>query len=190
MKICEMQIKINKLREEYKMDFLELAKKRYSARKYLNKPIEPEKLKKVLETGRVAPTACNNQPQRILVVQSPEGLQKIGKCCRAYNSPVALIICADRNKAWMRAYDRKLSADIDASIVTDHMMLCAADCGLDSVWVCAFNPAAIRDEFDIPENLEPINILFIGYADGDPASPHRHDKLRLPLENTVFYESF
>lgn len=172
------------------MDFLSLAKKRYSARSYLNRPVEPEKLQKVLEAGRVAPTACNKQPQRVLVVQSPEGLRKIGKCCHAYHAPVVLIICADHKQAWVRSYDGKMSADIDASIVTDHMMLCAADCGLDSVWVCAFNPSALRDELDIPEHLEPINLLFIGYADGDPASSDRHKELRLPLGDTVFYEHF
>lgn len=172
------------------MNFLEMAKKRYSARGYLRKPVEPEKLKTILEAGRVAPTACNNQPQRILVVQSPEGLEKLGRCYRTFNAPVALIVCADHRRSWTRSYDGKNSADIDASIVTDHMMLCATDCGLNSVWICAFNPSILREEFQIPDSLEPINILFIGYADGEPRSPERHDQMRLPLSDTVFYENF
>ncbi len=172
------------------MSFLELAKKRYSARNYQNKPVEPEKLKLILEAGRVAPTACNNQPQRVLVVKSPEGLAKLVKGYRTFNAPLALIVCADHEKSWKRAYDGKDSADIDASIITDHMMLCAAEQGLDSVWICAFNPAVIRQEFNIPSSIEPVNILLIGYAACEPASPERHDQLRVPLSVTVFEESF
>ncbi len=172
------------------MTFLELAKKRYSARSYLDKPVEPEKLKRILEAGRVAPTACNNQPQRILVVQSPEGLAKINKGYKSYGAPVVLVVCADHRESWRRSYDNKDSADIDATIVTDHMMLCAADLGLDSVWICAFNPPVIREEFDIPSYLEPVNILMVGYASGEPRSPERHDKWRKSLGDTVFFEKF
>jgi nitroreductase len=170
------------------MNFLELAKKRYSARKYLNKPVEPEKLDAILEAGRIAPTACNNQPQRILVVQSPEGLEKVTKGYKSFGAPLVLIVCADHSETWKRSYDGKDSADIDASIVTTHMMLCAAEQGLDSVWICAFNPAIIKAEFKIPDHLEPINLLMIGYADAALKSP-KHDS-RKPQSDTVFFENF
>lgn len=172
------------------MDFLELAKSRYSARQYQDKSIEPEKLNAILEAGRVAPTACNNQPQRILVVNSPEGREKLKKAYKSFGAPLALIVCADHNESWHRAYDGKDSADIDAAIVTTHMMLAAKEQGLDSVWICAFNPTILKEEFQIPKNIEPINILMLGYADGTPRSPDRHDEWRKPINETVFYETF
>ncbi len=172
------------------MSFLELAKRRYSARDYHAKAVEPEKIKKILEAGRVAPTACNNQPQRILVVQTPEGMAKIAKGYKDLHAPAALIVCADHQDSWNRSYDGKDSADIDASIVTTQMMLCATELGLDSVWICAFKPSIIREEFHIPENIEPINILLLGYAKCEPKSPDRHSDFRKPLEETVVYESF
>lgn len=172
------------------MKFLELAKKRYSCRKYQDRAVEPEKLQEILEAGRVAPTAVNYQPQRILVVQSSEGLAKIAKSYKSFGAPLALIICADHSESWKRTYDGKDSADTDAAIVTDHMMLCAADLGVDSVWVEAFHPSILREAFNIPQNLEPVNILMLGYSSAEPRSPERHDQWRKPLTETVFYERF
>lgn len=172
------------------MNFLDLAKRRYSARNYQSRPVEPEKIQAILQAGRVAPTACNNQPQKILVIQSPEGLAKIAKAYKPVSAPAALIICADHQESWHRSYDGKDSADIDASIVTDHMMLCAADLGLDSVWLCAFKPAILREEFNIPDHFEPINILLLGYSAVGAPSADRHETLRKPLSETVFYEKF
>ncbi len=172
------------------MRFIDLAKKRYSARSYQNRAVEPDKLNEILEAGRVAPTACNNQPQRIIVVQSPKGLVKIKKAYKTFGAPLALIVCANHQSSWKRRYDSKNSADIDVSIITSHMMLCATDLGLDSVWVCAFDPDIIKMEFNIPNHIEPVNILFIGYADGESKSPQRHDETRKPLNETVFYETF
>ena len=80
--------------------------------------------------------------------------------------------------------------DIDASIVTDHMMLAATSLGLDTLWICMFKPEAVREEFSLPPHVEPVNILLIGYGDGIPADPDRHDTLRKPLDETVFYEKF
>lgn len=172
------------------MNFLELAKKRYSVRKYESKKVEPDKLLKILEAGRVAPTAHNNQPVRLLVVQEPDGLEKLKKGARVYGAPVAIIVCGDRDTVWVRPYDSKNTIDIDASIVTAQMMLQATDLGLGTLWVCYFDPAVIRNEFNIPDNLEPINILVVGYAAGEAASPNRHDQARLPLQDIVSYETF
>ena len=80
--------------------------------------------------------------------------------------------------------------DIDASIVTDHMMMEATDLGLGTVWICYFKPDVLRKEFNIPDPVEPVNILAIGYAAGQIASPDRHDQARKPMQETVFYESF
>ena len=161
------------------MDFLSLAKKRYACRKYAPAKVEQEKLDIILEAGRVAPTGANRQPQRLIVVRSQEGMERLARCTRA-----------DTGEAWTRKYDGKTIGDIDASIVTDHMMLAAASLGLDTLWICMFKPEAVREEFRLPEHVEPVNILLFGYGDGTPSDPDRHDTQRKPLDETVFHEHF
>ena len=129
------------------MDFIEIAKKRYSARSYKGKKVEEEKLQKILDAAHVAPTAANLQPIRLLVIRGSGGLAKIGKGANLYGAPLAIIVCADHGKAWVRPFDKKQTADIDASILTDHMMLQATELGLDSVWICYFKPDVISREF-------------------------------------------
>lgn len=170
------------------MDFMELAKRRCSVRAYEDRKVEPEKLERILEAARIAPTAKNLQPVKLLAVQSGEGLEKVGKAANIYGAPLAIIVCADHQRAWTRPFDRKRSTDIDASILTDHMMLEATELGLGSVWICFFKPDVLREEFSLPEHLEPVNILAVGYASGAPASPDRHDKTRVPMEKLVSYE--
>ena len=157
------------------MDFLKLAKKRYACRKYLSRQVEPEKLELILEAGRVAPTGANRQPQRLVVVQSKEGMERLARCTRDFGAPTAVIVCADTSEAWTRKYDGKNISDIDASIVTDHMMLAAASLGLDTLWICMFKPEAVREEFTLPANVEPVNILLIGWRrPGGRSQPPRH----------------
>lgn len=170
------------------MNFLEIAKKRYSARKYEAKKVEQEKLMTILEAGRVAPTGANRQPQRLIVVQAEEGLAKISSTTNIFGAPLAIIVCADKDAVWKRPQDGKTIEDIDVSIVTDHMMLQATELGLGSVWICWFDPEVIIQEFNLPSNLVPVNILAIGYASDTPASPERHAQLRRPLNETVFFE--
>ena len=122
------------------MELLEIAKKRHSVRKYTGKEVEQEKLDKILEAAHVAPTAANMQPVRLIVVKSKEGLEKVGKAANIYQAPAAIVVCADKTKAWKRPFDGKITTDIDASILTDHMMLEATELGLGSVWICYFNP--------------------------------------------------
>lgn len=171
------------------MDFIEIAKKRYSVRSYQDKKVEEEKLQKILEAAHVAPTAANLQPVRLITVQSSEGLAKIGKGANLYGAPLAVIVCADHSKAWVRPYDKKQTGDIDASILTDHMMMQATELGLGSVWICYFKPDVIRREFGLPDNLEPINILAVGYSDEEAADPERHSQTRIPVEELVSYET-
>lgn len=172
------------------MDFLSLAKRRYACRKYKNKPVEAQQLAAILEAGRVAPTGANRQPQRLVVVQSPEGMERLARCTRDFGAPCAIIVCADTSEVWTRKYDDKKIGDIDASIVTDHMMLQAASLGLDTLWICMFKPEAVREEFHLPAHFEPVNILLVGYGSDQHVSPDRHDELRKPLSETVVYETF
>ena len=170
------------------MNFLELAKKRYSVRYYTPQKVEKEKLDKILQAAHVAPTAANLQPIHLIVVQEKDGLVKIEKATNIYGAPLAIIVCADHNKAWVRPFDKKQSADIDASVLTDHMMMEATELGLGSVWVCYFKPDIIKNEFCLPENLEPINILAVGYSNEEAADPERHSQTRISVEQLVSYE--
>ena len=162
---------------------------RVSIRKYQEKKVEPEKLEQILEAAHVAPTAANLQPVRLIVVQSEEGLSKIGKAANIYGAPLAIIVCADHDKAWVRPFDNKQTGDIDASILTDHMMLEATELGLGSVWICYFKPDVIRKEFDLPNNLEPVNILAIGYSNEKSSDSERHSKMRIVMDELI-YQSF
>lgn len=171
------------------MDFINIAKQRCSIRSYTDKKVEAEKLEKILEAAHVAPTAANLQPIHLIAVQSEEGLAKIGKAANVYGAPLAIIVCADHNKAWVRPFDKKQTGDIDASILTDHMMLQATELGLGSVWVCYFKPDVLSKEFGLPSNLEPVNILAIGYSDEGAADTNRFDSARIPLSQLVSYDS-
>ncbi|NLM47163.1 MAG: nitroreductase [Firmicutes bacterium] len=169
------------------MDLQEVFAARYSVRKFAGKAVEPEKVQSILEAGRIAPTAKNIQPQKILVVQQPEGLQALGKTARLYNAPLALVVCADTEQSWKRPFDGMDSGQIDASIVTTYMMLEATRLGLGSVWICYFDPAVVKREFNLPDHIVPVNILALGYkADGAEPSPLHFS--RKPLSETVAYE--
>lgn len=169
------------------MNFIDLAKKRYSVRSYKKKQIEREKLDLILEAARVAPTAANRQPVHLIAVQGRNGLSKIEKAADIYGAPLAIIVCADGSKAWTRPFDGKRTGDIDASILTDHMMLEATELGLGSVRICYFKPDVIKKEFNLPNNIEAINILAIGYANDIPADPERHGKERTNMNKLVTY---
>ncbi len=172
------------------MDFMKLAKSRESVRSYLNRPVEKEALLQILEAGRVAPTGANRQSQRFVIIRDEEGMARLKKAANTFHAPLVILVCADHKASWKRSYDRKDIADIDASIATTHMMLQATELGLGSVWICHFDPAVIKTEFNLPDHIEPVNILAIGYA-ADPAKPvDRHKEERLPLKNFVSYGTF
>jgi nitroreductase len=172
------------------MEFMELAKRRYSVRKYENRPVEQAKIDLILEAGRIAPTAANRQPQRVLVIRSAGGLEKLKKGASVYGAPLVFIVCADHSASWKRDNDGMDAAQIDASIITTHMMLEATNLGLGSLWVCYFKPDAVKAAFNIPDGVEPVNILCTGYAAGEAKSPDRFATERKPLADTVRFEAF
>ena len=146
------------------MDYPELIQKRYSVRSFTSEPIAENDLHQILEAGRLAPTACNNQPQRILAVRSTEGISLLRKCTEChFNAPAALIVCYDKTVCWKRPFDGHNSGDIDASIVTTHMMLEAANLGIGTTWVMYFIPEAVKEEFNLPDTWEPTAILIMGH---------------------------
>ena len=173
------------------MAFSDLVKQRYSVRKYDSRPIEAEKLDAILEAGRLAPTAVNYQPQRILVLRSAQAMEKLRGCTRChFGAPMAMLICCNTEECWKRTrYDGRSCGEIDAAIVTTHMMLAAADLGLGSTWVMYFDPDAVRREFHIPDHIDPVALLVMGYPAPDAAPLHLHSEYR-PQEDVVLYDSF
>jgi nitroreductase len=173
------------------MDFRELAAARYSVRRFRNEPVEQAKIDLVLGAARLAPTAANKQPQRILVITGEEALAKVDKCtsCR-FAAPLVFLVSYDADECWVRGqYDGAKSGEVDASIVTTHMMLQAADIGLGTTWVMHFDPVKTREEFRLPANVIPVAFLPAGYPAGDAAPSDRH-ALREPPEKLIVRNSY
>ena len=169
------------------MDFEKLSAARYSLRKFSQAPIEPEKLALVLEAGRNAPTAHNNQPQRIFVLQSPEALEKADACTGAhFHPPVILVVAYDPAVYWHREGDGKDHGEIDAAIAATQMMLQAADLGLGTTYVGMFDPEKLKEAFPELAGLGITALLPIGYP-AEGAHPSRLHADRKPLEELVRY---
>lgn len=170
------------------MNFLEFAKSRFSVRSFKTEMVEEEKLLSILEAGRVAPTACNNQPQKVYVVKSPENLAKMDELtsCR-FGAPVVLIVCYDRERdwknRWMPGYE---SGETDAAIVCTHMMLEAWQQGIGSCWVGIFNSDQVKAAYSLPDKLTVAALLPMGYPAEDAKPNPMHDAIR-PFEETVEY---
>lgn len=172
------------------MDFSELVRSRFSLRKFSDKAVEQDKIDIILEAARVAPTAVNYQPQKILVLTDKTALQKVNACTKfGFDAPLNFLICYDSSVSWKRGNDGKEEGDIDAAIVTTHMMLAAASVGLGTTWVGSFNPDDVREQFNLPESYVPVAFLPTGYASADAAPAPAHG-LRKDLSETVFYNKF
>ncbi len=173
------------------MSFLELAQKRYSVRKYKDISLSKELVMKVLEAGRIAPSAVNAQPWYFIVVQDKQVLERVASTYKKdwlKQAPVIIVICGDHNLSWRRK-DSKDLCDIDTAIAIDHMTLAATDLGLGTCWVCAFDAERCSEIFNLPEHVEPIALLPLGYP-ADEVDIGRHEFKRKKLEEIVFWDSF
>ncbi len=171
------------------MDFSNLAKQRCSVRGYEQKKVEESKIEDLLNAGRLAPTAANKQPQKILVLDKCESLAKVNKSANCHGAPLVMIVLADKETAWVRPFDKKSMVDIDGSIVADHIVMQAEDLGLSSCWITFFDPCILKEAFAIPDNLEPVAIITLGYS-SVMKDAERHIRTRNPLESMVFYNQF
>ena len=172
------------------MDFLSFASERYSVRKFESKHLEQDVVDKIIKAGYIAPTGCNFQPQRVLVINSDESVEKLKKCTKChFDAPTAMLICYNENETWTRPYDGAISAPVDAAIVTTHMMLEAHALGVGSCWVMHFDPVAMSKEFAIPENIHPVALLVMGYPHPDAVPLSKHSEFR-PLDEIVYYDKF
>ena len=150
------------------MSFMDLCRERYSVRKFDPRPVEDEKISQILEAGRIAPTACNYQPQRVYVVKSEEARAKLSSVTRmTYGAPVVLMVCYDKDKSWKNTpqtfgedYD---GGEMDTCIVGTQMMYMATELGLGTLWARGFNARQIHDAMGLPENIIVSFLLDVGY---------------------------
>jgi len=143
--------------------FLDMARERWSVRKFKPEQISEEHMARILEAGRNAPSACNYQPQRVLVLQSDEAIARMRSVTHwAFNAPTVLLVCADLAESWKNVdgYD---SAEVDAAIALDHMMMEAWECGVGSTWVRGFDERVMRQAFGIPATWKIVAMMPMGY---------------------------
>lgn len=173
------------------MDFMELAKKRFSVRKYKDTKVDRDKIKEVLEAGRIAPSAVNFQPWHFIVIDDEELKEKI---CTTYGrnwikfAPVIIVVCGDHNVSWHRD-DGKDHCDIDIAIAIDHMTLKATEMGLGTCWVCKFDAEKCHDILNLPDNIEAIALLPLGYPLKE-ADTERHQKMRKSAEEITHWNTW
>ncbi len=169
------------------MEFRETVQSRYSCKKFSDRPLEPDRLTAILEAGRLAPTAKNQQEQRVYVVQSPDLLAKIDAVtpCR-YGAPAVLVVAYDTRYVFTYPGGKRDSGAEDAAIVATHMMLAAADQGVDSCWVNFFDPDQLAAALGLPEQEQVLMLMDLGYA-AEGSGPLPNHGSRKPLDETVTF---
>ena len=168
------------------MDFLELARQRYSVRAYQLDPVEDEKLNQVLEAALIAPTASNRQPFQLLVIHTSgreDELATIYQRPWFVQAPLIICACAAPGQGWTRSSDGANYSIVDVAIAFDHLTLAAASLGLGTCWVAAFNPTRAREVLLIPPEIDPIALTPLGYPADKPTQ-----KIRKPISELVRYE--
>ncbi|MBQ8747623.1 MAG: nitroreductase family protein [Clostridia bacterium] len=172
------------------MDFEKLITERYSVRNFKPEHLPQEAIDKILEAGHKAPTGCNYQPQRILVLNTDESIAKLKACTKChFHAPTAMLVCHNKDESWVRKYDGALSSPVDAVIVATHMMLAAHNEGIGCCWDMHFDPAAMCDTFGVPEHIEPVALLVMGYPSEDAKPLDLHYRKR-SIQETVYYDKF
>ncbi|NWJ51098.1 MAG: nitroreductase family protein [Bacteroidetes bacterium] len=172
------------------MNLLEIAKARYSCRNFKPDLVEKDKIMTLLEAARVAPSGVNFQPWHFIVIQSSENLEKIHQAYKREwlkTAPLIIVACGDHDLSWRRN-DGKDILDIDVTIAIDHLILQATELGLGTCWVCNFNVIRLKENLKLPDHIEPIAIIPIGYPN-DVTDPDRHDIKRKSLNEIVHWES-
>lgn len=168
-----------------KMEFSELIQARYSVRAYQSRPVEEEKLLEVLEAACLAPTAANRQSFQLIVIETSGRAEELARVYKPkWFSEAPLVIAAVGIPAgnWVRK-DGRNYVDVDVAIVMDHLILAAANAGLGTCWIGAFDPDAAGEVLGLPADVEPIAFTPLGYPADNPSA-----KRRKPLSELVRYD--
>lgn len=170
------------------MNFSELAKSRYSVRKFDGRTIETDTMQKILQTANVAPTGCNYQPYRIYVIESPEKIEllnKLSKCI--FGAKTVLLFTLNTDEEWKNPLETGVSSGIqDVSIVATHVMLQAWELGVGSCWVNYFSPSALEKAFSLPENEKVVLLMPMGYPAEDSSPLKLHAECKDIAETVKF----
>ncbi len=170
------------------MDVFEAIKKRRSVRSYLDKPVEEDKLSKIIEAARLAPSASNKQEWRFVVVKDKELRNKLSKAAKGQafvaEAPIVIACCAKTDNHVMTCGQK--CYPIDVAIAIDHMTLAAEGLGLGTCWIGAFYEEEVKKILEIPEDIKVVEMLCLGYAGGSLQQP----KDRLPMEKIAFSEKW
>ena len=170
------------------MDFLELAKERYSVRKMKPEKIKQEDLDKILEAARLSPTAKNLQRERLLVVDTEDGIEKLKQCTSCdFGASTIIVISYEKDDEQNESEDSRKYGLIDTGIVVTHMCLEATNLGLGTTIVGLFDRELIQKLFNIPAKYQPELLLPIGYIDRKPSILHEKRK---PIEELVKYNEY
>ncbi len=163
------------------MDFLTLAKERYSCRKLTDKEIEPEKIERILQATIAAPTAKNLQPYKIWKVTSAESKEKIEQVAKfpfVKSVNLVFVVGVKKDGAFVRPFDNLNYAEIDGAIVATHLMLAVKAEGLDTTWVGMFDAPKLKELIPEMQDYELIAIFPVGYAAEDATPAARHNERR------------
>ena len=165
------------------MDFMDLAKKRYSCRQMTDRPVEKEKLDAIIEAGRLAPTAVNQQPVKIFLMDSPEAREKVAQVTSCiFGAQTFLVVGYEKEGGWVRPFDGHHFAETDAAIVATHMMLAVEDLGLAATWVGFFDAPKLRQLCPEMEGYELTAMFPVGYAAQEGGPSPRHEKRKTTEE--------
>ena len=157
------------------MDFDAVIQKRYSCRAFSSRAVEEEKVARILEAGRIAPTAVNKQPVHVWAVSSPDALEAIKGVTRSnYGAPLLLVVGCRPADAWVRRYDGKNGAEVDASIVATYLMLAAENEGLATLWVGSFDPTLLKGILPGTDGYELVAMINVGYAAEGSTPSEKH----------------
>jgi len=149
------------------MEYTDLIKSRASVRNYdANRTVDKEILEKILDAGRLAPSACNIQPWKFLIISTPDLLEKVKASYNREwfkNAPHVLAVVGYRDQAWKRSYDGYNSIETDVAIAMTHIMLAAENEGVGTCWIAAYDPAKLRETLDLHVDQLVFGITPLGY---------------------------
>lgn len=164
------------------MEFNSVLQRRYSCRAFSPNPVEQEKVNRILEAGRIAPTAVNKQPIHVWAVSNPDILGAIKGVTRSnYGAPLLLVVGCRPSDAWVRRYDGKNGAEVDASIVATYLMLAAESEGLATLWVGSFDPELLRGILPGSDGYELVAMINVGYP-AYGSTPSAMHGSRIPMD--------
>jgi nitroreductase len=170
------------------LSILEVLKKRRSIRKYQTKPVEKDKLLTVLEAARLGPSAANMQPCQFIVVTAKEAREKLKASYKNdwfVNAPVIVVGCANPQEAWRRR-DTEEYWKVDAAIAMQNLILAAAEAGLGTCWIAAFDENAAKKALNIPKDIRVVAMTPLGYPEEEKGLVSD----RKPLDKIVHYNKW